>query len=83
MIQAIKNIYQLGKKEILSLCRDGLLMALIVYSFTAAIIARVAKNVIELAADIPLLFVLLPAALIAHRKTGGFKRKKTAEASGS
>lgn len=51
-------------------------------SFTAAIIARVAKNVIELAADIPLLFVLLPAALIAHRKTGGFKRKKTAEASG-
>ena len=38
MIQAIKNIFQLGKKEILSLCRDGLLMALIVYSFTAALI---------------------------------------------
>ena len=42
MMQAIKNIYQLGKKEILSLCRDWLLMALIVYSFTAAII--VASN---------------------------------------
>ncbi len=38
MMQAIKNIYQLGKKEILSLCRDWLLMALIVYSFTAAVI---------------------------------------------
>ena len=38
MIQAIKNIFQLGKKEILSLCRDGLLMALIVYSFSAALI---------------------------------------------
>ena len=38
MMQAIKNIFQLGKKEILSLCRDGLLMALIVYSFSAAVI---------------------------------------------
>ena len=38
MMQAIKNIFQLGKKEILSLCRDWLLMALIVYSFTAAVI---------------------------------------------
>ncbi|MBR2964670.1 MAG: ABC transporter permease [Lentisphaeria bacterium] len=37
-MQAIKNIFQLGKKEILSLCRDGLLMALIVYSFSAALI---------------------------------------------
>ena len=42
MMQAIKNIFQLGKKEILSLCRDWLLMALILYSFTAAII--VASN---------------------------------------
>ena len=32
MIQAIKNIFQLGKKEILSLCRDWLLMALILTS---------------------------------------------------
>ena len=38
MMQAIKNIFQLGKKEILSLCRDWLLMALIIYSFTAAVI---------------------------------------------
>ena len=42
MMQAIKNIYQLGKKEILSLCRDWLLMALILYSFSAAVI--VASN---------------------------------------
>lgn len=42
MMQAIKNIFQLGKKEILSLCRDWLLMALILYSFSAAII--VASN---------------------------------------
>ena len=34
MMQVIKNIFYLGKKEILSLCRDWLLMALIVYSFT-------------------------------------------------
>ena len=38
MMQAIKNIFQLGKKEILSLCRDWLLMALILYSFTTAVI---------------------------------------------
>ena len=38
MMQTIKNIFQLGKKEILSLCRDWLLMALIGYSFTAAVI---------------------------------------------
>jgi len=38
MIQAIKNIFQLGKKEMLSLCRDWLLMALILYSFSAAVI---------------------------------------------
>ena len=42
MMQAIKNIYQLGKKEILSLCRDWLLMALILYSFTAAVMPRMA-----------------------------------------
>ena len=40
MMQAIKNIYQLGKKEILSLCRDWLLMALILYSFSAAVIVE-------------------------------------------
>jgi hypothetical protein len=47
-------------------------------SYSAAIVARVAKNVIELAADIPLLFALLPAALVAHRKTGGIKKKSAA-----
>ena len=47
-------------------------------SLSAALVARVAKNVIELAADIPLLFALLPAALIAHKKTGGLKKKSAA-----
>lgn len=37
-------------------------------SFSAAIIARVTKNVIELAIDLPLLIALLPAVLIAYRR---------------
>ena len=52
--------------------------------YSEAIIVRTTKNVIELAADIPLLFALLPAALLAHKKTGGMRqKKKTAEAAGS
>jgi ABC-2 type transport system permease protein len=38
MLQSIKNIYRLGIKEILGLSRDWLLIGLIVYSFTAAVI---------------------------------------------
>ncbi len=50
-------------------------------SYSAAVIARVTKNVVEyFLADLPLMFVLMPAALLAHKKTGGFKRKKTAKA---
>ena len=53
-------------------------------SYSAAIVARVVKNALELAADLPLLFIILPAALVAHKKTGGFKNKtKPAEAAGS
>ncbi len=36
-------------------------------AYSAAIVARVAKNVIELAADLPLLFILLPVALKAYQ----------------
>ncbi|MGN0632139.1 MAG: folate family ECF transporter S component [Ruminococcus sp.] len=37
-------------------------------AYGAAIIARVAKNVIELGIDLPLLFVVLPAAMMAYRR---------------
>lgn len=37
-------------------------------SYGAAIITRTAKNVIELFADIPLLFILLPIALVAYKR---------------
>ena len=36
-------------------------------AYGAAIVARVAKNVIELAIDLPLLFILLPVALKAYQ----------------
>ena len=45
-------------------------------SLSAALIARIAKNVIELTADIPLLFILLPAALAAYRRLGGTRSKE-------
>lgn len=37
-------------------------------AYGTAIVARVAKNVLELAVDIPLLFVVLPAVLAAYRR---------------
>lgn len=37
-------------------------------AYGAAIIARVTKNVLELVIDLPLLFVILPAALAAYRR---------------
>ncbi len=39
-------------------------------AYSSAIVARTAKNVIELAADIPLLFILLPTALFAYKALG-------------
>ena len=36
-------------------------------AYGVAIVARVAKNVIELAIDLPLLFILLPVALKAYQ----------------
>ena len=44
-------------------------------AYTEAIIARTAKNVIELAADLPLLFVLLPVALMAYRRISAGSKK--------
>ena len=38
MLQTIKNIYYLGIKEIISLCRDWLMLILIVYAFSFAVI---------------------------------------------
>lgn len=40
-------------------------------SFAAAVSARLLKNVLELAADIPLLFVIMPVILTVYRKTVG------------
>lgn len=48
-------------------------------SYSAAIVARVTKNVLEyFIADLPLMFILLPATLLAHKKTSGFRRSKPA-----
>ena len=71
MIQAIKNIFQLGKKEILSLCRDGLLMALIVYSFTAAII--VASNASTDFADAAIAVVDEDQSQLSQRLSDAFQ----------
>ena len=38
MLQSLKNIYRLGIKEIIGLCRDWLMLVLIIYSFTVAIV---------------------------------------------
>ena len=38
MLQSLKNIYHLGIKEIRGLLKDWLMLALIIYSFTYAIV---------------------------------------------
>lgn len=43
-------------------------------TYGAAIIARIAKNVIELVADIPLLFIILPILLTAYKRIGTKRR---------
>lgn len=47
-------------------------------AYGTAIVARLAKNVLELGIDLPLLFVLLPAALMAYRRV--FRMKKATAA---
>ena len=71
MMQAIKNIFQLGKKEILSLCRDWLLMALILYSFSAAII--VASNASTDFADAAIAVVDEDQSQLSQRLTDSFQ----------
>jgi len=71
MMQAIKNIFQLGKKEILSLCRDWLLMALILYSFTAAVI--VAYNASTDFADAAIAVVDEDQSQLSQRLTDAFQ----------
>ena len=71
MMQTIKNIYQLGKKEILSLCRDWLLMALILYSFSAAII--VASNASTDFADAAIAVVDEDQSQLSQRLTDAFQ----------
>ena len=47
-------------------------------AYGTAIVARIAKNVVELIIDLPLMFVVLPAALMAYKRV--FRMKvKTAE----
>lgn len=46
-------------------------------AYTEAVIARTGKNVIELFADIPLLFVILPVVLMLFRKVSANERKTT------
>lgn len=43
-------------------------------AYGAAIVSRIAKNVIELCADLPMLFILLPVALAAYKRIGSTKR---------
>ncbi len=38
-------------------------------AYSSAIVARIAKNVIELVVDIPLLFIILPVCLVAYKRT--------------
>ena len=38
MIRSVKNIYHLGVKELVSLFRDYLLLILIIYSFSVAVV---------------------------------------------
>ncbi len=42
-------------------------------AYSTAIVSRIAKNVIELCVDLPLLFVLLPVALSAYKRIGSAK----------
>lgn len=45
-------------------------------AYGAAIVARIAKNVIELGLDLPLLFILLPTVLLAYQRV--FRTRKAA-----
>ncbi|MBE6872641.1 MAG: folate family ECF transporter S component [Ruminococcus albus] len=42
-------------------------------AYSAAIVARVIKNLVQLAADIPLMFVILPTVFVIYKRTFGKK----------
>ena len=44
-------------------------------AYSSAVVARTAKNLIELAIDIPLLFIILPVCLVAYKRTVRTKAK--------
>ena len=44
-------------------------------AYSSAIVARIAKNVIELVIDIPLLFIILPVCLVAYKRTVSSRAK--------
>lgn len=48
-------------------------------SYGAAIISRIAKNVIELCVDLPLLFIILPVALAAYKRLSPSRRVARAD----
>ncbi len=46
-------------------------------AYGAAIISRIAKNMIELCVDLPMLFVILPIALSAYKRIGSSRKVTT------
>jgi len=46
-------------------------------AYSAAIISRIAKNMLELCVDLPILFVVLPVALGAYKRIGTERRVTT------
>lgn len=46
-------------------------------AYSAAIISRIAKNMLELCVDIPILFVVLPVALNAYKRIGSPRKATT------
>lgn len=46
-------------------------------AYGAAIISRIAKNMIELCVDLPMLFVILPVALNAYKRMGSSRKVTT------
>ena len=44
-------------------------------AYSSAIAARITKNAIELAVDLPLLYIILPVCLVAYKRTSGGKAK--------
>ena len=95
MMQTLGNIFWLGTKELRSFFRDWVLLGLVIYSFSLAIIAQAQSNAQELHnASIRLCGrgpfrafgpagAGLPAALFPDRGPGGAKRHRPPDEHGS